>query len=119
MIRRIRALLFFEALTFGAAARVHLFVDGYRHLPASIAESVIGLVLLAGLAFTWVDEWAKRAAIAAQAFALVGTLVGLFTIAIGIGPQTAPDIAYHVAIVVVLAWGLVIARRAPSIVRNA
>jgi protein-S-isoprenylcysteine O-methyltransferase Ste14 len=52
--------------------------------------------------------WALRAAIAAQAFALLGVLVGLFTIAIGVGPRTAPDLAYHAGILVVLAVGLVV-----------
>jgi hypothetical protein len=43
------------------------------------------------------------------------TLVGLFTIAIGVGPRTIPDVAYHVGIVVVLIWGLsVAARPAPT-----
>jgi len=43
---------------------------------------------------------------------LLGTLVGLATIAIGVGPRTAPDIAYHVAIAAILVWGLAVARRA-------
>jgi hypothetical protein len=34
-------------------------------------------------------------------------------IAIGVGPQTRPDIVYHVAIVVVLIWGLVVAWHLP------
>ena len=46
--------------------------------------------------------------------ALLGTLVGVFTIIIGIGPRTKPDIAYHVAIVAVLIWGLVAAARSPT-----
>jgi hypothetical protein len=50
-----------------------------------------------------------------QAFALVGTLVGLFTIAIGVGPRTAPDVTYHVIILVVLAWGLVVTLRASRV----
>jgi hypothetical protein len=43
----------------------------------------------------------------AQGFALLGTLVGVFTIAIGVGPRTVPDVAYHVLIVIVLISGLV------------
>ena len=45
--------------------------------------------------------------------ALLGTLVGVFTIAIGVGPRTLPDIAYHVAIIAVLVGGLILAWRAP------
>ncbi len=37
----------------------------------------------------------------------------MFTIVVGVGPRTVPDIAYHVAIVAVLVWGLVVAKRAP------
>jgi hypothetical protein len=48
--------------------------------------------------------------LAGQAFALLGTLIGVFTIAVGVGPRTTPDIAYHIAIVVVLIWGLVITK---------
>jgi hypothetical protein len=44
--------------------------------------------------------------------ALFGTLVGIFTIAIGIGPRSLLDIGYHIAIVAVLAWGLLVAWRA-------
>jgi hypothetical protein len=50
--------------------------------------------------------------LAAQGFALFWTLVGIVTIAVGIGPRTAPDIVYHIGIVGVLVWGLVAARRA-------
>ena len=45
------------------------------------------------------------------AVALLGTLVGLFTIAIGIGPQTVPDVAYHLVLLAALAAGLVVAVR--------
>ncbi len=44
----------------------------------------------------------------------MGTLVGIFTIAIGIGPRTVADVVYHIVIVVVLVWGLVLALRAPA-----
>jgi hypothetical protein len=71
--------------------------------------------LPSGLAWSWIRPAStRRAGLAAQGFALFGTLVGLVTIAIGVGPRTIPDIAYHFAIVAVLVWGLVVARRAPS-----
>jgi hypothetical protein len=121
VIRTIRAFLLFEAATFVLAAMVHfgVLLDGYEHRQARIAESVIAVVLLAGLALTWINVgWTRRAGIATQAFALLGTLVGLFTIAVGVGPRTVPDIIYHVAIVAVLVWGLVVAKRTPSPVTN-
>jgi hypothetical protein len=109
-----RLLLAFEAATFVAAAAVHfgLLVDGYRHRDAGTAESVIAVVLLAGLALTWAPPpWPRRAAVGAQAFAALGVLVGLFTIAVGVGPRTAPDVAYHLFILVVLLLGLAAAVR--------
>ncbi len=50
----------------------------------------------------------------AQGFALFGTLVGVFTIAVGVGPRTIADIIYHVGIVALLIWGLAVAVRAPA-----
>jgi len=50
--------------------------------------------------------------LAAQGFALLGTLVGLFTIIIGVGPRTVPDVVYHIAVLIVLAAGLRVAGQA-------
>jgi hypothetical protein len=119
--QRIRAFLLIEATAFAAAALVHsgVLVQGYEHRQARIAESVIAVVLLGGLVVSWArPAWTREAGLAVQAFALLGTLVGLFTIAVGVGPRTAPDIAYHVGIVAVLIWGLLVAVRAPSNARR-
>jgi hypothetical protein len=115
MARILRLLLLVEAATFIAAASVHagVLIRGFEHREARIAETVIAGVLLAGATMTWIrPTLARTAALAAQGFALVGTLIGIFTIAIGIGPRSALDIVYHIAIVAVLAWGLVVAWRA-------
>jgi hypothetical protein len=115
--RRIRVFLLVEAAAFAAAALVHfgLLVHGYQHRQARVAESVIALVLLAGLVLSWVrPTWTREVGIAAQGFALLGTLVGIFTIIVGVGPRTAPDVVYHLAIVAVLVWGLLVAVRAPA-----
>ncbi len=117
MTQTIRFFLLFEAATFVAAALVHfgILIDGYEHQQAGVAESVIAAVLLTGLTVTWIGRaWTRRIGLAAQAFALAGTLVGVFTIVVGFGPRTLPDIAYHVAIVAVLVWGLAVAKRAPT-----
>jgi hypothetical protein len=111
----IRFFLLLEAAAFSVAALIHsgLLVGGYEHRQARAAESVIGAVLFAGLAWTAIrPQSAPGAALAAQTFALVGTLVGIFTIIIGVGPRTPLDIAYHVAIVIVLVSGIIAARRA-------
>ena len=89
-----------------------MLIAGYEHQKARIAESVIAVVLLAAAASTWIwPAQARKAGLAGQAFALVGTMIGVLTIAVGVGPRTAPDIAYHIAIVAVLIWGLDIAKR--------
>jgi hypothetical protein len=68
--------------------------------------------------------WARRALGPIDAFwlvcqvatlALMGTLVGVFTIVIGVGPRTVPDVAYPVLIVTVLMSGLVVAARASKV----
>jgi hypothetical protein len=117
MTRAIRLFVFIEGAAFIAAALTHfgLLMDGYEHQKAGTAESVIGIVLLVGLALTWIRPGSTRAVgLAVQAFALLGTLVGIFTIAIGVGPRTVPDITFHIGIVLVLAWGLIITARARS-----
>ena len=117
MRQTIRLFLLLAGASFAIAALVHfgLLVDGYQHRQASIAERVIAGVLLGGYGLTWI--WPARSrliGLAAQTFALLGTLVGVFTIAIGIGPRTVPDLAYHLTILSALAWGLVVAAGAPA-----
>lgn len=117
MSKWIRIFLLIETAAFLTATSIHfgLLMHGYEHWKAGIAESVITAVLLVGLVWSWIGPAStRRIGIAAQAFALFGTLVGIFTIAIGVGPRTGPDIAYHIGIVVVLASGLALAGRAPS-----
>jgi hypothetical protein len=95
-----------------------VLLRGHEHGKAGTAESVIAAVLLAGLAWTWIRPAAARAAgLAVQGFALLGTLVGLFTIAVGVGPRTVPDLAFHGGIVAVLVWGLVAGAKAAPIRR--
>jgi hypothetical protein len=117
MTQRIRVFLLFEAAAFVTAALVHFGVPitGYEHVGARVPESVIALVLLAGLVVSWIrPAWTRRAGIAAQGFALLGTLVGVTMVIVGIGPRTVPDIIYHIGIVAVLIWGVVVAARQHS-----
>jgi MFS family permease len=119
-IGRVRALLLFEAATFAVAALIHFgrLVDGYGHRKAGTAETVIAVVLLGGFASSWAPQpWRWRAIVSAQAFGVVGVLVGLFTIAVGVGPRTGPDVVYHFAILAVLAAGLALALRAKEMRR--
>jgi hypothetical protein len=115
MVRPLRVLLVLETATFVTAALIHFgnLVEGYRHQAAGTGESLIAVVLLAGLSLSG-TRWPLQAVIAAQAFATLGVLVGLMTIAIGVGPRTVPDIAYHVGILITLIGGLAIAVRTLS-----
>jgi hypothetical protein len=111
-----RMFLLVEGASFAIAGFIHsglLGLGGDR--AASIAESSLAVVVLLGLMLTWV--WPLRVrliSLVAQAVALLGTLVGAFTIAIGIGPRTVPDVVFHVTILAVLAGGLVASARAAT-----
>lgn len=113
--RMLRGFLLLEAGLLGAASMVHagLLLQGHAHGQARIAEAVIAVVLLAtwALSLLW-SARTRRLALLGQGFALLGTLVGLFTIAVGIGPQSAPDLVFHFALVALLLAGLYFARRA-------
>src|SRR5262245_4063988 len=90
MTQTIRLFLLFEAAAFITAALTHFgaLMNGYRRRQAGAAESVIGIVLLVGLAWTWMRPASNRGiGVAVQAFALFGTLVGIFSIVIGVGPR--------------------------------
>ena len=111
----LRSLMLLETMAFLAAAAIHagFLVAGYEHREARIAETVIAAVLLIGaIAASFGPVWARRAGLVAQGFALVGTMVGIFTIAIGVGPRTLADVIYHIIIVSVLIYGLLLAVRA-------
>lgn len=111
----IRALLAAEAVAFTGAALIHAgaIVQGYEHHAARTAESVLAAVLLAGLAVTAIAPARTRSAgLLAQAIALVGTLIGIFTTIVGIGPRSTPDIIYHVAMLALLGTGLAVTARA-------
>jgi hypothetical protein len=79
-----------EAAVFGSVALMHadVFIHGYEQPAARIAESVIALVLLVGLGSTVAaPESSRGIGLGAQGFALFGTAVGIFTIALGVGPR--------------------------------
>ena len=116
MVNRIRLFLGLEAAVFIAAALIHFGVvlDGYNDQEAGTAESVIAIVLLAGLLTSLLrPDWTRRAGILVQGFALVGTFVGL-TLLVTLGPRTVLDIAIHVVMVVLLVIGLIVTVRAPA-----
>lgn len=91
-------------------------LEGHEHRQAMIAEAVIAAVLLLGLiSFVLNRPWSWAVALCTQAFALLGTLVGAFTIAVGVGPQTMLDYITHVVMILLLVVSLVwLARRGNS-----
>ncbi len=117
MTQTIRLFLFMEAASFIIAALVHMgfFISGYEHRHARMAESVIGGVLFGGLLLSlFMPDWTRNIGIVVQLVALLGTVIGVATIIIGVGPRTVPDIIYHIAITVVLAVGIAVARSVPA-----
>lgn len=110
----IRAFLAFEAVAFAIASLIHrgLLVEGYADPAASTAEGIIAVVLALGLAGTFVVPARSRViGLVVQAFALVGTSIGLGLVLSGIGPSTVPDVLFHVGIWLVLIVGLVVTAR--------
>jgi peptidoglycan/LPS O-acetylase OafA/YrhL len=88
------------------------FVFCWEHGRAATAEGVIAAVLAFAGAAAWSSPRNKRPiARAALAFALLGSLVGAFTIAIGIGSQTPADLAVHAFLLLGPGLGLVMARQ--------
>jgi hypothetical protein len=114
---KIRAFLAVEAAIFGLASLAHtgILLRGHEHWKAATAEGIIAAVLAAGLLACLMRPSVTRSiGIAAQGFALLGTLVGVVTIAIGIGPQSAADGLLHIIMLATLFAGLLTALKAGS-----
>lgn len=105
------------ALVFTVAALVHAgtLLEGYEHGKAQIAESVIAAFLFLGFLIAWRrSSWTRIVGIITQGFAFFGTLIGLFTIVVGLGPQSTLDVVYHLAMIAVLLWGLIAFIKTPG-----
>jgi hypothetical protein len=116
MNRQIQLFLGVEVVIFLVAALTHFEVlfDGYADRGAAIAESVIGVVLVAGLVTASVrPASAPTVGIVVQAFALLGTFVGLVLL-LAVGPSTLLDITFHLVMALVLITGLMVTIRARS-----
>ena len=110
----VRGFLLAQIAIFLALVSIHFGVPigGYRHRAAGTTESVIAAVLVVGLLLTWAPPpWSHRAAAAAQSFGILGVLVGLCTIALGIGSRTILDLSLNVVLLLTLLAGLALARR--------
>jgi len=109
----VRGFLLVQIAMFLVLATIHfgLLIDGYRHAAAGTTELVITVLLVLGLLLTWMlPPWSRRAATAAQSFATLGVLVGLFTFALGIGPRTILDLTLNGILLLILIAGLALTR---------
>ena len=101
--------LILEILVFAGASLFHfgVFKKGYEHPKARIAELVIGIILFGGLisGLLFPDQL-RTIALIVQAIALFGTLIGIFTIIVGVGPRSVPDYLFHLSMITLLVTGL-------------
>src|SRR5262245_842490 len=95
----------------GALAHFGVLSPVLAHRRAAIAESVIAAVLVLGLGL-YIARRRRGIALGAQIFALLGTIVGLVTIIIGIGPRSTFDYVLHSLMFAFLISGLVASARA-------
>jgi hypothetical protein len=110
----VRGFLLVEIAIFLLLASIHfdLLVSGYRHRDAGSTESLIAAVMVAGLLLTWTPPpWNRRAAAAAQYVGTLGVLVGLLTVALGIGHRTILGLTLDGVLLLILIAGLASMRR--------
>ncbi len=116
-VQRIQVFLLAEGLAFSLAALLHvgLPTEGYEQREAIIFESMLGGFLFLGYLVTRFNpSWTRRTGIAIQGMALLGTVIGRFSIITGHGSWTIVDLVFYRAITAVLLWGLVLAIIAPT-----
>ncbi|HYU18289.1 MAG TPA: hypothetical protein VEQ11_06295 [Chloroflexota bacterium] len=114
----VRVLLVFGSVTFLVAALLHMgariplgfaLLAEPRIVPATIVEGLAGVVLaVSAYAVFSRKTWAWPAALAAQAFALAGVLLGMWALAANRGPRTELNDVYHRVMLLVLLAGLVL-----------
>jgi peptidoglycan/LPS O-acetylase OafA/YrhL len=115
VVRRIGALMVFEAATLAIASVLHLSGDVHgRSKPfnadhAGLAEAIIGVVLACGAGMLLrAPDRARNIGLAATGFASIGFAVGLNFTARG---GDIPDVAYHVTLLPVLIGSMVVLLR--------
>ncbi len=112
-----RTFLFAEAAAFAIAALIHagLPAEEYGHRDAIIFESVLAGSLFLGYSLTLYNpSWTRRIGIGFQGIALLGTVVGRFSIIAGAGPMIVFDLVFYRAITAILLWGLIVTILAPT-----
>jgi hypothetical protein len=112
-----RTFLVAEAAAFAIAALIHagLPAEEYGHSDAIIFESVLAGILFLGFSLALYNRsWTRRIGIAFQGIALLGTVVGRFSIIAGAGPTMIFDLVFYRAITAILLWGLIVTILAPT-----
>ena len=111
----ISALMVVETITFLLAALSHLGIQfplGFsepRIIPAAIVEGLCGVFLVVGTYGVFARKtWAWGVALAAHIFAVAGVLLGITSLALGLGPSTEMNTMYHRVILAVLLIVLVL-----------
>ena len=111
----ISVLMSVETITFLLAALLHLgiqFPAGFsepRIIPAAIVEGLCGVFLAVATYGVLVRKtWAWGVALAAHIFAGAGVLLGIISLALGLGPSTPANTIYHRVILAVLLIVLVL-----------
>jgi hypothetical protein len=109
----VRGFLLLQIAIFLGMVALHfgLPIGSYRHGAAGTTEAVITAVLLAGLLLTWTPPIWRRAASTAQSLGTLGVLMGLVTIALGIGPRTILDLTLNGVLLLTLLAGLTVTLR--------
>jgi hypothetical protein len=116
MTRTLRWIMGVAAVSLMVAAALHagLVIAGPFN-DAAMYEMGVAAVLLVGLGLTYVGPAGARwGGLAASALALAGATIGLYMALRGLGPNTVPDIVYHVALIALLLVAIAVAWRVPS-----
>jgi hypothetical protein len=116
MVLTLRWIMGVAAASLLVAAALHagLVISGPPD-QAAMYETGVAVILIIGLALTLIGpEWARWGGLAATVLALAGASIGLYLALRGLGPNTVPDIVYHVALVALLLAGIGVAWRVPS-----
>lgn len=116
MTHALRWIMGVAALSLLVAAALHagVLIPGPFN-DAAMYETGFAGVLLVGLVLTFIGPaWARWGSLGATVIALAGASIGFYVALRGLGPNTVPDIVYHVALIALLLVGITIAWRVPS-----
>ena len=112
-----RTFLFAEAAAFAIAAVVHadLPAEEYGHPDAITFEGMLAGILFLGYSLSRYDQsWTRRIGIVVQGIALLGTVIGRFSIIAGAGPPIIFDLVFYRVITAILLWGLIVSIIGPT-----